>query len=491
MEHDFARLPQELDESLVGHQPNLSNILYLNTQNSEYLPSSQHMHAVEDFVARQADSTLPQSTSGTVPNSELSRNEYVVHYAPSVPDGSKPSSAPTSRELKRRRLLVTQVEPGTLAAWQNFQHGTIPPHPIGSPTSPDAKTTQFLMGKPANSSAKPAELPAKPADLPEKPADLPAKPAESPEKQDELPGQPDKSPSETRFTDNQNRALISWFHHVVWNHSQKDCLSPRWMPFDEYLEKHYKIETYNPSLVDFTLEQRKQQYSRLWQKFMIVRNRAELPGIELNQLLSENGLPQSLYWPLVDLYCGTKPMRPVLGDGPDFAHSEDEESFQNATTPQSNPAKPPPPTTKAETRTISHTNNVLPVVEVGETSNAPAPGFIPVHVPSARAPSDLLTSLQTLVTQSEQDTSSAEAQFHEACLLFSRRQVEEHLRHHEEQRIHHVNMKNLFSNHLEAIVKHQHARDNANSQAIRVRSSLSTLMSQFSGQSDGSTSKTE
>ncbi|KAA1115178.1 hypothetical protein PGT21_032879 [Puccinia graminis f. sp. tritici] len=72
MEHDFARLPQELDESLVGHQPNLSNILYLNTQNSEYLPSSQHMHAVEDFVARQADSTLPQSTSGTVPNSELS-----------------------------------------------------------------------------------------------------------------------------------------------------------------------------------------------------------------------------------------------------------------------------------------------------------------------------------------------------------------------------------------------------------------------------------
>jgi hypothetical protein len=74
---------------------------------------------------------------------------------------------------------------------------------------------------------------------------------------------------EASFSEEQNRALIAWFHQVIWKHSRKNPKSPSWTPFNDYLKECYKIKNLDPHLVGLTLEQRQAQYAILWQQFMV------------------------------------------------------------------------------------------------------------------------------------------------------------------------------------------------------------------------------
>jgi hypothetical protein len=211
-------------------------IRYLNTQDSEYLPSSQHMQDVEQIISEHLESTSPHTPSSPIQKPKRSA-EYVVHYGSSWPHAPEESTSSTDQDLKRRRVIITKVEPGPINTQGSHDHFPHMPRPTPTPGQSDSVS--------------------------------------------------DTLPQEKNFSDEQKSALIAWFHHVIWKHSLKDVKSPTWVPFEDYLKKHFAIETYNPYLVDWTLEQRRTQYDALWQQFMVseqCKNNGEWPLVKTKKL---------------------------------------------------------------------------------------------------------------------------------------------------------------------------------------------------------------
>ncbi|EFP85193.2 uncharacterized protein PGTG_11362 [Puccinia graminis f. sp. tritici CRL 75-36-700-3] len=414
-----------------------SNTLDLNPQSSEYLPSSPEMQEFKRFFSEKSNRRTQPAPPDGVDTDKPSTSEDVINHGSRGPNVDRPSSPSTGQQVKRRRVIGTHVDSRTITTEQKDRH-------------------ESDFHKPQANSASP-----------------------------ESPSGHDECPAEGQFSEEQNLALIAWFHHLIWKHSCKDATSPTWMPFKDYVKKHYDIETFNPQLAVFTLQHRNSQYAMLWQKFKKVRECTDSPGNNLEKMLSEHGLAPSLYWAMVDIHCGMRPTNHVLGKGPIFAQSDDDDSAERAGTDQTIPAHPSlAPNLVNMAPSASHgcpsrqtIGNSLAHLFAGQRSDP---------FPSMGSTSDLLTSLQQLVTQPAHDSCASDIQFHNDCLQSFKWQVEEHIRHHEEQRIHHVNMKALLSHQKEVIARHQEERSRASTQATELRSSLIDLIAKFSGQREGS-----